>query len=330
MGRTATKAAQPVQDVVLEQSAVTRIEQAQDANALVLMETSANAKAMAAQMGYEGPLTVGALEDEIRFYQRRTVEAILETGKRLLVLRELTGHGNSSQIGTNEDFSTRVELLGFSRRSAYRFMQAAAKISTRANLALLSTQVKNVSAFLELVTHDDDALESLKDMDDIDRMSASQLRSTLRQAKEDNKFLAEKRDKESQRADKAEKALKSGGPELAPIAERLQEFNEAVNATQDSACAALIDLDRQAKELEKWWLDEVTQQPSYVPGEATPMPAEVVALAQKIHDNVERIAATVGGLQRLIWETYGHEIEAARTYVMQPGAIAGQPLAQAE
>lgn len=321
MGRTATKAAQPVQDVVLEQSAVTRIEQAQDANALVLMETSANAKAMAAQMGYEGTLSVGALEDEIRFYQRRTVEAILETGKRLLVLKELTPHG---------EFAHRVGLLGFSDRTARRFMQAAAKTAKSANLAVLSTQVKSASVFLELVTHDDDALESLKDMDDIDRMSASQLRSTLRQAKEDNKFIAEKRDKESQRADKAEKALKSGGPKLAPIAERLQEFNDAVNVTQDAACAALIDLERQAKELEKWWLDEVTQQPGYVPGEATPMPAEVVALAQKIHDNVERIAATVGGLQHLIWETYGHEIEAARTYVMQPGAIAGQPLAQAE
>lgn len=329
MGRTATKAAHPVQDVVLDQGAVARIEQAQDANALVLMEASANAKAMAAQMGYEGPLTVGALEDEIRFYQRRTVEAILETGKRLLMLREVLPPGNS-QIGKNGEFEARLEFLGFSKSTAYRFMQAAAKTAKSLNLSILSTQVKSASAFLELITHDDDVLESLKDMDDIDRMSASQLRSTLRQAKEDNKFMAEKRDKESQRADKAEKALKSGGPKLAPISERLQEFNEAVNTTQDAACAALIDLDRQAKELEKWWLDEVTQQPGYVPGEATPMPAEVVAVAQKIHDNVERIAATVGGLQRLIWETYGHEIEAARTYVMQPGGIAGQPLAQAE
>lgn len=330
MGRTATKAAQPVQDVVLDQGAVARIEQAQDANALVLMEASANAKAMAAQMGYEGSLTVEALEDEIRFYQRRTVEAILETGKRLLVLRELTGHGNSSQIGTNEDFPKRVELLGFSRSTAYRFMQAAAKTANSANLAALSSQIKSASAFLELVTHDDDALESLKDMDDIDRMSASQLRSTLRQAKADKQYATEQQDKERIRAEKAEKALKSGGPKLVPIAERLQEFDEAVNATQDAACKALIKLESQAKELEKWWLDEVTQQPGYVPGEATAMPAEVVAVAQKIHDGVERIASAVGGLQRLIWGTYAHEIQVARTYVMQPGAIAAQPLAQAQ
>ncbi|WP_324622705.1 hypothetical protein [Delftia lacustris] len=330
MGRTATKAAQPVQDVVLDQGAVARIEQAQDSNALALLETSANAKAMAAQMGYEGPLTVGALEDEIRFYQRRTVEAILETGKRLLVLRELTGHGNSSQIGTNQDFSERVELLGFSRSTAYRFMQAAAKTANSANLTALSNQIKSASAFLELVTHDDDALESLKDMDDIDRMSASQLRSTLRQAKADNKYAAEQQDKERIRAEKAEKALKAGGPQLVSISERLKEFSQSVDDTQEPTCAGLISLKKQAEELAKWWLNEVTQQPGYVPGEAKPMPPEAVALAQKIHDNVERIASMVGGLQYLIWETYGHEIQAARTYVMQPGAIAGQPLAQAE
>lgn len=130
----------------------------------------------AKQIGYEGALTVGALEDEIRFYQRRTVEACLELGKRLLVLREL------SQIGT--EFDSRLELLGFSRASAYRFMQAAAKTAKSTNLAALSTQVKSVSAFLELVTHDDDTLKDVVDMDDIDRLSASQLRERLRNSEQ--------------------------------------------------------------------------------------------------------------------------------------------------
>ena len=41
---------------------------------------------LALSLGYEGALTVGALEDEIRFYQRRSVEDVLELGKRLLLL----------------------------------------------------------------------------------------------------------------------------------------------------------------------------------------------------------------------------------------------------
>ena len=153
--------------------------------ALANSETSAGAQALAVELGYDGALSVGALEDEIRFYQRRSVEAILETGKRLLLLREITSHGNSSQIGTNDDFSARVALLGFSRSTAYRFMQAAAKTAKSANLALLSTQVKSAGAFLDLVTEDDDTLKAVSEMDDIDRMSASQLRAALRDAREE-------------------------------------------------------------------------------------------------------------------------------------------------
>lgn len=154
------------------------------ANQLAAMTMEANdaAHAMAVQIGYQGAMTVGALEDEIRFYQRRTVEAILETGKRLLVLRELFPKGNS-QIGKNAEFEMRVELLGFSKSTAYRFMQAATKTAKSANLALLSTQVKSASAFLELVTHDDDVLENIADMDDVEKMSASQLRAALRESR---------------------------------------------------------------------------------------------------------------------------------------------------
>lgn len=140
-----------------------------------LATVNAQATELATQLGYDGSLTVGALEDEIRFYQRRSVEALLESGKRLLLLQELTPRG---------EFDQRVELLGFSRRSAYRFMQAAAKTAKSANLALLSTHVKNASAFLELVTHDDDTLADIAELDDIDSMSASELRYALREAKE--------------------------------------------------------------------------------------------------------------------------------------------------
>lgn len=139
---------------------------------LVVAQQSERAVAVAREIGYDGSLTVGALEDEIRFYQRRTVEAILETGKRLLVLKELTPHG---------EFTTRVEMLGFSDRTARRFMQAAVKTSKSANLAVLSTQLKSASAFLELVTHDDDVLSEVAGMDDIDRMSITQVRATVRE-----------------------------------------------------------------------------------------------------------------------------------------------------
>lgn len=134
-----------------------------------------NAMAVASQVGYDGSLTLGAIEDGIRFFQRRTVEAILETGKRLLVMKELTPHG---------EFEKRVELLGFSTRTARRFMQAASKTAKSDILADLSKQAKNGLAFLELVTHDEDSLKTLAEMDEFDKMSASELRAALKEARE--------------------------------------------------------------------------------------------------------------------------------------------------
>ena len=70
-------------------------------------------------------------------------------------------------------------------------------------------------------------------------------------------------------------------------------------------------------------MDEMVKTPGFEPGDAVPMPTELVALAQKLHDNAERIAAAVGSLQHMVFDRFGHEIQAARTYVMQPGVIPG-------
>lgn len=169
----------------------------QKINALALMNTqiSENAQTVAAQLGYDGALTVGALEDEIRFYQRRTAEVCLELGKRLLILKELTPHG---------EFIPRVELLGLSRKTAQRFMQATAKFSKSDKLTLLAEKIGTQSKLLELVTQDDDELEQLADgasicgltLDDIETMTVSELKAVLRETRANyessGRLLAEK------------------------------------------------------------------------------------------------------------------------------------------
>jgi hypothetical protein len=195
MARNATPAPESRE---MPANAVVIAEESAAANQLAVMTIEANAQAMtvAKQVGYSGSITVGALEDEIRFYQRRTVEAVLETGKRLLVLKELTRHG---------EFAQRVEMLGFSERTAQRFMQAAMKTAKSANLAALGNQVKSASAFLELVTHDDDVLENLAEMDDIDRLSASELRTRLREAKAEKEASDKLLDNKNKQIDKLER-----------------------------------------------------------------------------------------------------------------------------
>lgn len=210
---------------------------ASDAQGLALVMNS-TAQAVADQVGYVGTMSVGALEDEIRFYQRRTVEAILETGKRLLVLKELTPHG---------EFTMRVELLGFHIKTAQRFMQAASKTAKNDKLSFLSTQVKSTSAFLELVTHDDDVIEDLSQLDDIDRMSASQLRTCVRQLKTKGSHEAEE---ERQRANRLEVQLEAK-EDLIDTLKASQVVNPSYSmetnvvrqqtALLDGHCAAALD-----------------------------------------------------------------------------------------
>jgi len=197
-------------------------------NALAAAE--GNARSLARQLGYDGSLTPGALEDEIRFYQRRTVECLLECGKRMLLLKELTPHG---------EFVQRVEMLGFSYRTAARFMQATLKTLKSANLALLTSQVKSQSAFLELVTHDDDAdIEAVAQLDDIERMSASQLRAALREAKAEREAQDRRLDAKQRRIDalehEAERQRAAPQDEAhAARAQRIDDFKHDGRASAD-------------------------------------------------------------------------------------------------
>ncbi|BEU95535.1 DUF3102 domain-containing protein [Acidovorax sp. DW039] len=280
-------------------------------NALALVEE--NASALAQRLGYEGALTVGTLEDEIRFYQRRTVEAILETGKRLLLLKEITPHG---------EFAQRVELLGFAKTTAFRFMQAAAKTAKSSKLELLSSQVKNASAFLELVTHDDDVLENLQEMDDIDRLSASQLRERLRQAEQDVKFAAEKRAKAEERADKAEKKLAGNRPTVVPLDERVADFQKEVADRQILIEKAVEAHHQSAIALEAWWTHEVTSAADYDPEAPAPLPRPVALAALHLQDALTRLAQMVGAAQHEFDQRFGADLAESRQYLMQEAADA--------
>lgn len=153
------------------------------ADTLAVMHQTANenAQALAVQLGYEGSLMVGSLEDEIRFFQRRTVEACLELGKRLLLLKELTPHG---------EFIPRIELLGISKETGQKMMSATIKFSKASSTTLLKaagTQTK----LLELLILDDGEIAALEagesargiTLDDVDTMSVRELRAALREAK---------------------------------------------------------------------------------------------------------------------------------------------------
>jgi len=142
-------------------------------------EPSNQVIALAKDLGYEGEVTLGALEDEVRMYQRRTAEACIELGKRLLLIKELAPRGQ---------FEERAKLLGFSRTSAYRFMQTAKKFSNRPKLGQLAASNESACKFLELLILDEDDLTLLEEggspfgvaLDEIECMSVSELKAAIR------------------------------------------------------------------------------------------------------------------------------------------------------
>lgn len=187
---------------------------------------------LALQLGYEGALTVGGLEDEIRFYQRQTVDSWIQVGKRLLLLKEATPHGQ---------FEQRRELLGFSASSAKRFMSTAAKVVKTPKLGDLTGRVKNMSAFMELITLDDDVIDSLAEMDEFDRMSPSELRSKARDLKGELDAAEAQSAEKSSKLDKLKRRIAKATPD-----EKLLQLQQETTELMNDALGCLRGQMRQA------------------------------------------------------------------------------------
>lgn len=153
-------------------------------------ETAARADRLAVSLGFEGPHTPEALWDRVSFFQRRSVEDVLELGRTLVLLKEITPHG---------DFLAESEARGIHRRMGRRFMAVALKFSKRDSKSLLcaaATQTK----VLELAVLDDEDIEALESdepvgnltLDSIERMGVSELRHAIREHKK-NQGAAEDR-----------------------------------------------------------------------------------------------------------------------------------------
>lgn len=268
---------------------------------LALREAEGNAQALAEQLGYEGSLTVGALEDEIRFYQRRSVEACLELGKRLLILKELTPHG---------EFKHRVELLGIEERMARRFMAATAKFANRASTPVLSaagTQTK----LLELLVLDDEEIAALEagesargiTLDEIETMTVSELRAALREerdeAKAKDRLLEDKNKKLDELAKMGRKSKVAPWPEevaglkddIANLGKILDEALGKNLTVIDAIEAAVLPLEEDAEE----WVGYKT-------------------VVLQIDAQVERICTLAAGLRNEFETRLGGLVEIDKTH----------------
>lgn len=167
-----------------------RLEQAGRATqelAIFNAQLDTTVRAVALQIGYQLPADCtdpDLIQRDISANMRRSVEACLEVGRGLAVLKAACGHGQ---------FIARLDVLGIEYSVGARFMQAAKKFSNVASTRHLTAALGNQTKLFEMLVLDDEQLEELEltgqtgelHLDKIATMSVKELRAALREAKAD-------------------------------------------------------------------------------------------------------------------------------------------------
>ena len=152
----------------------------------VLDERASRVRAVALQMGYQLPgdgVDADLIQRDIAANMRRSVEACLEVGRGLAVLKEACEHG---------EFRARLEVLGVEKTVATRFMLAAEKFSKVALAQPLTKAIGGQSKLFELLVLDADEVQELAaggevrglDADDIAGMTRNELRAALKASRD--------------------------------------------------------------------------------------------------------------------------------------------------
>lgn len=212
------------------------------ATALTLLQDQAAARvaAVAARVGYQLPIEgadADLIQRDIAANMRRSVEACLEVGRGLCVLKELAGHGA---------FLARLDVLGIETRVAQRFMTSAFKFANAATSPLLKA-AGTQSKLFELLVLDDEQIEELSltgesgelALDDIATMGVRELRQAVREAREGaaakDKVIekqAQKLTEHEERLARPFKAKKNDPAKTAADAAALQELTESTTACE--------------------------------------------------------------------------------------------------
>ncbi|POS08044.1 DUF3102 domain-containing protein [Burkholderia gladioli] len=202
------------------------------------------------RIGYELPYERERVVQEAKFYMGQAAEAMLEAGRRLLVIKENEPHG---------DFLEIVEgRLGMPYRTAARMMQSAVKYLLNPALTDQAPRLVQLgkAKLFELMTEDDEDLAALAEggtlaghtLDEIESMSKRELQAALREAREEGKAkdqLLEDKNRKLDAAKAKAKRIATASPD-----EQLQDLlreagsvgNEAVGFVRGQLRMALVAL----------------------------------------------------------------------------------------
>ncbi|WP_310609205.1 hypothetical protein [Limnohabitans sp.] len=170
-------------DVVIDSQAVAQLSDSANALVALTQEQDALVRATAATLGYQLPANAtdpDLIQRDISANMRRSVEACLEVGRGLAVLKEACAHGK---------YLPRLEALGIDPSVAVRFIQAATKFSNAASTQHLIKAIGNQTKLFEMLVLDDEQIEELSltgqtgelHLDDVAIMSVKELRAAVRE-----------------------------------------------------------------------------------------------------------------------------------------------------
>lgn len=201
MARTKTNTEPEVFVVTADEAPLATQQAAVNELTVMASQQEATVRAVATQLGYQLPADCtdpDLIQRDIAANMRRSVEACLEVGRGLAVLKAACGHGN---------FVARLDVLGIDRKVAAKFMQSATKFSNVASTRHLADAIGSQTKLFEMLVLDDEQIEELEltgqtgelKLDDIATMSVKELRAALREAREDaaaqSRLLADKNHK---------------------------------------------------------------------------------------------------------------------------------------
>lgn len=205
MSRQANTTATPTDLPEILPAELTRIENTQTALTLEARQHEAAVRAVAQSMGYQLPADCtdpDMIQRDISANMRRSVEACLQVGMGLRVLKEACQHG---------EFVARLEVLGIEHTVAKRFMQAASRFPKGATSHLLKA-ASSQSKLFEMLVLDDEQVEELEltgqtgdlSLDDVATMSVKELRKAIREERLEKAATQDLLDKKNKRIDTLE------------------------------------------------------------------------------------------------------------------------------
>ncbi|HCD4206545.1 TPA: DUF3102 domain-containing protein [Escherichia coli] len=197
------------------------------------------------QFGDGLPYERDRIVHETRFYMAQSAEAMLEAGKRLVILKENEPHGDFIDIVESQ--------LSLSKRTAQVMMQASLKyLSPKLEPKAQALALLGKTKLFELITEDDEDLVELADggtiagmnLDDIDRMTSRELKAALREARETNaaqqRVLADKNEKIDSLSTKLEKKSRIQPPKPDEEVKKLRAEVTALAVEAESAIAVRL------------------------------------------------------------------------------------------